>query len=96
MVNGIDKIVRVENILYVPGLAANLLSVDAIVRRNYRVNFAKNVCTIHDAYGELAVAISIEAVYKLHKASETALHTTLRSNAEAYGISVWDTSAEEQ
>ncbi|KMQ87962.1 retrovirus-related pol polyprotein from transposon tnt 1-94 [Lasius niger] len=76
-VNGGEKVIRVENVLYVPGLAANLLSVGVIVQRDYKVTITKNGCTIHDADGELtAVAKSTGGVYKLHKATETALATT--------------------
>ena len=58
------KVIRVENILYVPGLAANLLSVDVIARRNHKVNITKDECTIRDANGELvAVAKSSEGIY---------------------------------
>lgn len=75
-VNGTEKIIRVENVLYVPGLAANLLSVDTIVQRDYKVNITKNGCTIHDADGDLvAVAKPHGGVYRLGKVPETAFAT---------------------
>lgn len=75
-VSGAEKVIRVENVLFVPGLVANLLSVDTIVRRGYKVNITKNGCTIHDADGELiAEAKSHGRMYELCK-TETAFATT--------------------
>lgn len=52
-INGTEMIIRVENVLYVPGLGVNLLSIDIIAQQNYKVNINKTGCTIHDGDREL-------------------------------------------
>ncbi|XP_057664430.1 uncharacterized protein LOC130898869 [Diorhabda carinulata] len=51
-INQNDKI-QVKNILFVPGLAANLLSVSTIVKKGHNVIFYDKGCDIQNAKGEV-------------------------------------------
>lgn len=61
------SIVNVKNVLVVPDLCANLLSVSQMVAKGLRVEFGANGCSIKDANGAiLGVATLINGMYRLN------------------------------
>lgn len=82
MVNINDNDVKINNVLYVPKLCANLLSVKKIVENNNKITFDKNKCVIYNDNNEVITEVIAEnGVYKirendvcmLSKQSETAM-----------------------
>jgi hypothetical protein len=64
--SGSSNIIPINNVHFVPNLAANLLSVSQLVKKNFSVIFDKNGCRIVDADGDVcATAKMINDVYKL-------------------------------
>lgn len=58
--------IKIKDVLFVPGLTTNLLSVSQIIKNNNSVSFSNSQCLIHNAKNELvAVANLIDGVYKL-------------------------------
>ncbi|CAH2103618.1 unnamed protein product [Euphydryas editha] len=45
-----DKNIQLKNVLYVPDLAVNLLSVTTIVNSGYKVIFTQRGCDVHDSH----------------------------------------------
>ena len=72
--------ITVRNVLYVPSLAVNLLSVSAIVNAGMRVHFTKNSCSIRTGRDELIVQAAahnnIYSVQAAPQASTTAYSVT--------------------
>ena len=59
--------ILVTDVLYVPDLATNLLSVSQLMKRGNKVNFDKNCCYIYNQKNEMvATADLVEGVYKLN------------------------------
>ncbi|XP_047989961.1 uncharacterized protein LOC125229209 [Leguminivora glycinivorella] len=59
--------VEVENVLCVPSLTTNLLSVSELIKNGNTVKFTKVGCNIYNKIGELvATACLINGVYKLN------------------------------
>lgn len=54
-----DRKIQIKNILYVPGLAANLLSVSTIVKCGYKVTFNEKTCDICDTNGRLVCTATL-------------------------------------
>lgn len=64
--NGDPSNINVDDVLYVPNLAANLLSVKVITQKGFKVTFEKDTCTILDDEGEfMAKAVLSGGLYKL-------------------------------
>lgn len=58
--------VTIEDVLYVPDLGANLLSISQIIRRNKKVVFNTNGCNVFDENNKLvATGKLVEGMYKL-------------------------------
>uniref|UniRef100_A0A2A4JC36 Retrovirus-related Pol polyprotein from transposon TNT 1-94-like beta-barrel domain-containing protein n=1 Tax=Heliothis virescens TaxID=7102 RepID=A0A2A4JC36_HELVI len=56
----------IENVMYVPGLSANLLSVSCLTKNNRRVVFDNSKCHIYDVAGNLLTsAIFTNGIYRL-------------------------------
>lgn len=81
-VSGNKERIKVENVLYVPGLAANFLSVEKIARKGYRVVITQHGCRIFDTEGALMATARAEGVYKLNLAHE---RTYMAKEAEKKG-----------
>lgn len=57
----------VRNVLYVPGLTVNLLSVSVLVDTGYRVHFTKTGCTIRTSRNKLVIqAAALDNIYSVH------------------------------
>lgn len=73
-----------EQVLYVPNLTANLLSVSKIVAKGNTVVFNKEGCSIRDEQGEVVARGSMKnGVYTLDTAKEQA-YATVSTNNEDY------------
>lgn len=66
--NGNDvRVVDVKEVLYIPDLTANLLSVNCITKNKNSVEFVQNECRIYDSDGMMLSSASlINNVYKLN------------------------------
>lgn len=53
------KKIQVNNVLHVPGLAANLLSVSTIVKTGHKVTLNENGCDVHDINGKLVCTATL-------------------------------------
>lgn len=77
VVHGISYNVTIEEVLYVPGLDANLLSVNKIIEKGNRVEFIRTGCRIWNQRKEImAVASSKGGIYRMEARRETAYATT--------------------
>lgn len=56
IIAGNKQTIKVEDVLYVPGLAANLLSVEKIAMKEYEIRITKKGCKITDSKGKLTAA----------------------------------------
>lgn len=74
-VNGSQHDVIVNNVLYIPKLTTNLLSVSQLIAKGNKVSFKKDVCLIYNQVNELiGIANLTNGVYKLQiQRSESAL-----------------------
>lgn len=64
IVNGID--IAIKNVLFVPTLGANLLSVGAMTEAGNVVSFGKNGCEVHNARGDLLIRARVyNGIYKV-------------------------------
>lgn len=80
--NNIDDI-EAEDVLYVPEITSNLLSVSKIVEKGHIVTFNKKGCQITDEEGNIvAAAKESEGVYKLNQAKSWACITNTIENNE--------------
>ncbi|XP_011859670.1 PREDICTED: uncharacterized protein LOC105557114 [Vollenhovia emeryi] len=76
-VNGAEAAIPVQEVLHVPDLTANLLSVSKIVEKGHIVTFRKEGCTIKDRTNRVkATAYLREGVYVLDTKKEKAFATT--------------------
>lgn len=51
--------IQLKNVLDVPGLAANLISVSTITRNGYKVVFNEKGCNINDGKGRLVCSATL-------------------------------------
>lgn len=66
IVNGSQYDVIVKNVLYIPKLTTNLLSVSQLIANGNKVSFKKDVCLIYNPVNELiGIANLTNGVYKL-------------------------------
>lgn len=78
-----EKDIEVKNVLHVPNLAANLLSVSKIVEKDNTVVFDKNGCTIYNANFETLVHQKpVNGVYRIQNNGSKGFLTT-DSSADA-------------
>lgn len=77
-----EKLVYIEEVLHVPKLAANLLSVSKIVEKGHKVIFDKSGCKIRDLRGRIKARANLhQGVYRLESAEETACSIKEEGNA---------------
>lgn len=82
--NGKSEMIEVHNVLYVPELATNLLSVSQIINNGCHVQFDKEGCRIFNKMNKLvAEAKLINNMYRLNTNSISAYMSTTKNN-DAY------------
>ncbi|KAJ8714218.1 hypothetical protein PYW08_007838 [Mythimna loreyi] len=54
------KIIQLKNVLFVPDLAVNLLSVSAIVSSGYKVTFTQRGCDVHNSHGKFICSATLK------------------------------------
>lgn len=65
--------IQVKNVLFVPGLATNLLSVGAIVKNGYKVTFNDKGCEVGNSKGEVICSAKLKnSLYVLETCKEVA------------------------
>jgi len=78
------------NVLYVPGLATNLVSVRQLVEHGFKVNFAKDRCTIEDGEGKvLAKAYLNDKLYQLSTKQGERCHAARIVTSPAREARLW-------
>lgn len=71
MIDKKEEDVEVNDVLYVPEITTNLLSVSKIVKKGHTVTFNTNGCKITDNQGyTIATASEEEGIYKLDQIKE--------------------------
>jgi len=84
--NGKEDTVLVTNVLHVPDLTTNLLSVSKITQRGLTVVFEKEKCTIYDEDKNIvATATEDHGMYKLNKSKN---HVNI-ANTTASNYEIW-------
>lgn len=77
----------IHNVLHVPKLSTNLLSVSKIVNQGNKVVFSKEDCTIYGSNGvEIVNTIETDGIYKLNVSNISCLLTT---NSKSETITTW-------
>lgn len=67
LVNNSQFDIKVNNILYIPNLTTNLLSVSQLIAKRNKVTFKSDVCYIHNQRNELIGTANLKnGVYKLN------------------------------
>lgn len=62
-----DRIFEIKNVLFVPGLSANLLSVTEMVKNGNKVLFNEDKCNIFDSRRKIIFSTtSVEGIYKIN------------------------------
>lgn len=68
-----DNVIQVNNVLYVPGLAANLLSVSTIVSKGHKVTFNNKGCEVQNGKGEVVCTATLgNKLYTIDTSKEVA------------------------
>lgn len=81
VVNNTKFHIPVTDVLYVPSLATNLLSVSQLIKKGNKVSFEGNHCIIRNQMNEIvATADSVEGVYKLNITEVDCLLTSVSGN----------------
>jgi len=68
-VNGETRLIVAEDVLYVPNLSVNLLSVRKITQKGFTINFDESVCKITNGDNLVATAKPVNDIYKLSQPS---------------------------
>lgn len=81
-----EHLIQVRNVLYIPEVAANLLSVSQLTKNGCRVEFTCNGCNIYNCNNDLiATATLVNNMYKLNTVTGTACAVfTNESKADLY------------
>lgn len=80
-INGSTSMIQVSNVLYVPDLKANLLSISKIIKSGCKVQFDEHGCQIFNKNGEkVAMASQINDTYILHTKTAHAMAATTDNN----------------
>ena len=80
---------QIHNVLYVPGIKKNLISVSTITNQNLNVEFMQSKCfvkDIHNHYKVIATGTRIGGLYKLDvtRGTHQALTSTTMSTVELW------------
>lgn len=79
-----NAVIEADDVLHVPDIAVNLLSVYQICKKGNEVSFKKNMCYIKNADGELITSCKAEnGVYKIGKKSECCFYTDKKAETNA-------------
>lgn len=77
--------IQIKNVLYVPGLAANLLSVSTIVESGHNVTFTRNGCEIQNSKNEVVCTATLSnKLYVMDTSSEVVHLTSSSQNDSTY------------
>lgn len=80
LVNGEANVAATEDVLYVPRLSVNLLSVQKITEKGFTIKFDRETCEILDGGDVIAIAKPVDGVYKLSQPSNIAYSCKLDSD----------------
>jgi hypothetical protein len=69
-----------DNVLHVPGLSMNLISVSKLTERNYAVNFDKEGCVIARNNQKVAVCHKVDGIYQLTEKVNCFVNLTYSNN----------------
>lgn len=83
---GKPQTIQVRNVLYVPTLTTNLLSVSQMTKNGCEVNFEKNGCKVYQNNRLILTALQHNNMYVLKDPSET---SALLSKVEEVDINLW-------
>lgn len=82
--------IQLKNVLYVPGLAANLMSVSTITKSGYRVIFNEKGCNINDANGKFICSATLNnKLYVLDMQSKEETVHLASSLVSSNNIRLW-------
>lgn len=85
-VPGENQIIKLKNVLYIPELDDNLISVKKVTENNYRVIFEEDTCKILDKNKVIAIAKNDGSLYRLMNAKST---ISAQTATEAACIHKW-------
>lgn len=74
--DGEEQVVRVDNLLFVPGLKANLLSISQLLKNGLEVKFERNGATILKNGKSVAVADVVNGLFKLRTRNQALISST--------------------
>lgn len=78
-----EDTVDVTDVLYIPDLSTNLLSVSQLIRKGLRVNFDADGCRIIDRSGNLmATATNVNKLYRLDCQQDSALSAKVNTKED--------------
>lgn len=70
-INNVSDQIEAKDVLYVPNLTPNLLSVSKVVKKGNTITFSSKGCLIIDAQSNLlATATEVDGIYKLDNSKE--------------------------
>lgn len=78
------KKIQIKNVLFVPGLAANLLSVSTIVKSGYNVLFNNQGCEVRSAKGDLICTATVNNSLYIMNMNKEMAHLTSSNSNNAY------------
>lgn len=85
-----DNKILVRNVLFVPGLAANLISVSTIAKSGFRAAFHAKGCDIIDKNGKLICSATLfDKLYVLNTHSDTETAHLTDSNEKCDSTNLW-------
>ena len=80
----------IYQVLYIPGLACNLLSVTAATAKGYHVKFGQSKCWIQDSNGKLCGMGSMtDKLYRLNCKLATVEHDISEHVRECNDMNLW-------
>lgn len=89
--NGRPGKIRLKNVLYVPELCTNLISVGQVIKNGNRVVFNKNKCVIYNARNDIiATASLVDEMYKLDCASIPSVLLTATKSSDTAMVAKLD------
>lgn len=77
---GNTNTVHITDVLYIPGIKGNLISVKRLAEKGYTLNFSDYQCVIERGQNQIAVADAIENLYKLRTANQVCTVENTPSN----------------
>lgn len=82
--------IQLRNVLYVPGLAANLISVSTITKSGYRVTFNEKGCNVSDVNGKIICSATLSnKLYALDMHPKEEIAHLASDKVKSSDISLW-------